>query len=257
VAIDLELRDGVALVTVNRPEALNAIDLEHAWRLRETLEGVAGDVTVRAVVLTGAGARAFVAGADVKYMQDLDVLAARRWAELGHAIGRLLERMPKPTIAAVNGYALGGGCELALACDLRLAATTARIGQPEINLGIVPGWGGSVRLARVTSPSFAKELIFTGRLVEPDEALRRGLFDEVVAPEELLPRALELAGSFASKSPIALAYAKEAANLALGGDHAAILETEARLFAMLFSTDDQKEGMAAFVEKRAPRFRGS
>jgi enoyl-CoA hydratase len=256
LAIDVDIRDGVALVTVKRPEALNALDLEHAWRLREALEQLAGDAAVRAVIVTGAGDRAFVAGADIKYMQGLDVMGGRRWSELGHAIGRLLERMPKPTIAAVNGFALGGGCELALACDLRIGSSRARLGQPEINLGIFPGWGGSVRLARVTSLAYAKELIFTGRMVEADEALRHGLLNEVVEPEELVPRALELAAELASKSPLALAYAKEAANLALHGDHAASLETEARLFAMLFSTEDQKEGMAAFAEKRAARFRG-
>jgi enoyl-CoA hydratase len=180
-------------------------------------------------------------------MHDLEVLGARRWGELGHGIGRLLETMPKPTVAAVNGYALGGGCELALACDIRLASTRARLGQPEVNLGIFPGWGGTLRLARATSLGFAKELIFTGRVVEAEEALARGLVNAVYEPEELLPQALELCEAFAAKSPLALAYAKEATNLALQGDPPANLETEARLFAMLFSTADQKEGMAAFV----------
>jgi enoyl-CoA hydratase len=254
--IDVERRAAAAVVTVNRSEALNAIDLPHAEELRDRLEELAGDAEVRAVVLTGAGEKAFVAGADIKYMHGLDVLGARRWGELGHRIGTLLERMPKPTIAAVNGFALGGGCELALACDLRIASTNARLGQPEVNLGIFPGWGGTQRLARTTSLGFAKELIFTGRIVEASEALERGLVNAVVDPGELLPKALELAETFAAKAPLAVAYAKEAANLSLEGDHRSNLETEARLFAMLFSTADQKEGMAAFVEKREPRFRG-
>jgi enoyl-CoA hydratase len=254
--IDVERRGGTAVVTVNRPDALNAVDLPHAEELLARLGELAADEGARAVVLTGAGDKAFVAGADIKYMQGLDVLGARRWGELGHSVGRLLETMPKPTVAAVNGYALGGGCELALACDIRLASSRARLGQPEVGLGIFPGWGGTLRLARTTSLGFAKELIFTGRVVEADEALARGLVNAVYEPDELMPRTLELCAQLESKAPLALAYAKEAANLALQGDHRASLDTEARLFAMLFSTADQKEGMAAFVEKREARFSG-
>lgn len=254
--IRVERSDATAVVTVDRPEALNALDLGHAEELHARLGELSGDEGVRAVVLTGAGERAFIAGADVKYMQGLDVQAARRWGALGHAIGRLLETMPKPTVAAINGFALGGGCELALACDLRLASTKARLGQPEINLGIVPGWGGSLRLARTTSLGFAKELILTGRMVEPEEALARGLVNAVCEPEELLPKAIELAATLSAKSPLALSYAKEAVNQALQGFHEGNLETEARLFAMLFDSEDQKEGMAAFLEKREPRFTG-
>ena len=185
---------------------------------------------MRAVVLTGAGEKAFAAGADIKYMSGLDVQRAKEWGALGHEAGRLLETMPKPTIAAVNGFALGGGCELALACDIRFASTHAKLGQPEINLGIIPGWGGTQRLARATTLGFAKELIFTGRLVDADEALRRGLVDAVVEPEELLPRALETARLIASKSPVALAAAKAACNRALQGDHGANLAAEADTF---------------------------
>ena len=254
--IDIDRSGGTATVTVNRPEAMNALDLPHARELRDRLEELAGDGDVRSILLTGAGEKAFVAGADIKYMHGLTVLEARRWGEMGHRIGELLETMSKPTVAAINGYALGGGCEVALACDIRLASSRARLGQPEVNLGIFPGWGGSLRLARTTSLGFAKELIFTGRMVEADEALARGLVNAVHQPDELMPRALELCHAFATKSPLALAYAKEATNLALQGDHRANLETEARLFAMLFSTEDQKEGMAAFSEKREPEFRG-
>jgi enoyl-CoA hydratase len=254
--IALERRDGAAILTVDRPEAMNALDLEHLGTLRDRLAELAADDEARVVVLTGAGEKAFVAGADIKYMQGLDVLGARRWGELGHECGNLLETMPKPTIAALNGFALGGGCELALACDLRLASTNARLGQPEINLGILPGWGGSLRLARATTLGFAKELVLTGRQVGAEEALERGLVNAVHEPGELMEKTLELCRTLAEKSPLALAYAKEAVNLALQGDHGANLATEARLFAMLFGTEDQREGMAAFVEKRTPEFRG-
>jgi enoyl-CoA hydratase len=256
MSIDVERDGGTAIVTVNRPDALNAVDLEHAETLRETLEGLAADEQTRVVVITGAGEKSFIAGADIKYMQELGVLEARRWGELGHACGRLLETMPKPTIAAINGYALGGGLELALACDLRVAASTAKLGQPEINLGILPGWGGSIRLARTTTLGFAKALIFTGRTIDAAEALQHGLVNAVWEPAELMAKTRELAEGLAAKSGLALAYAKEALNQALQGDHRANLELEARLFAMMFSSEDQKEGMAAFVEKRDPRFSG-
>jgi len=254
--IALERREGAAIVTVDRPEAMNALDLEHLEALRDRLAELAGDDEARVVVLTGAGEKAFVAGADIKYMQGLDVLGARRWGELGHECGNLLETMPKPTIAALNGFALGGGCELALACDLRLASTNARLGQPEINLGVLPGWGGSLRLARATTLGFAKELVLTGRQVGAEEALARGLVNAVHEPGELMEKTLELCRELAAKGPLALAYAKEAVNLALQGDHRANLATEARLFAMLFASEDQQEGMAAFAEKRPPEFRG-
>jgi enoyl-CoA hydratase len=235
---------------------MNALDLEHLRRLRDTLAELAEDEEARVVVLTGAGDRAFVAGADIKYMSGLTVLEGRAWGELGQGAAELLETMRKPTIAAINGYALGGGCELALACDLRFAATTAKLGQPEIDLGILPGWGGSQRLARTTTLGFAKELILTGRTIGAEEAERHGLVNAVYAPEELMAKTLETAALLASKSPVALASAKDATNLALQGAHADNLVQEASLFAMAFSTDDQREGMAAFVEKREPRFRG-
>jgi enoyl-CoA hydratase len=254
--IDLERSDGAAILTVNRPEALNALDLETLRTLRELLGKLAEDDETRVVVLTGAGDRAFIAGADIKYMQGLNVLEAREWGRLGHACALLLEGMPKPTIAAINGYALGGGCELALACDLRFASSTAKLGQPEINIGILPGWGGTQRLARVAGLGFAKELILTGRTVDAAEAERRGLVNAVFEPGELLEKTLETARLLGSKSPVALAYAKEAANLALQGAHEANLTQEATFFALLFSTEDQREGMAAFAEKREPEFRG-
>jgi enoyl-CoA hydratase len=189
-------------------------------------------------------------------MSRLSALEARRWSGLGHSCALLLETMRKPTLAAINGLALGGGCELALACDLRYAAATAKIGQPEINLGLIPGWGGSQRIARVSGIGFAKELILTGRAVDAEEARARGLVNAVFEPGELMAKTMETARTLAAKSPVALAHAKEAANLALQGGQDTNLTQEASFFALLFSTDDAKEGMAAFIEKREPRFVG-
>lgn len=256
MSVEVSREGAVAVVTVNRPEALNALDLDTTTALRDRLHELAGDAAVRAVVLTGAGEKAFIAGADIKYMSTLTVLGARAWGALGHECARLLETMPKPTIAAVNGFALGGGCELALGCDIRYASSRAKLGQPEINLGILPGWGGTQRLARVVGGGAAKELILSGRLVDAEEALRIGLVTAVFAPEELLGRALELARQLAAKSPAAMAFAKQATNFALQGSFADGLLQEATLFAAVFATDDQSEGMAAFVEKREPRFTG-
>lgn len=224
--------------------------------LRDRLAKLAKDVDTHVVVLTGAGDRAFIAGADIKYMSGLDVDEAKAWGELGHEAGRLLETMRQPTIAAINGFALGGGCELALACDLRYASSKAKLGQPEINLGIIPGWGGTQRLARATSLGFAKELILTGRTVDAEEAERRGLLNAVFEPDELLPEVMKIAIALAIKSPLALEAAKEAVNHALGGDHADNLARESDRFGELFSSEDAKEGLTAFAEKREPKFTG-
>jgi enoyl-CoA hydratase len=252
--IHVQLEDAVAVVTVDRQDALNALDVGTLTELRDRLRELAADDDARAVILTGAGEKAFIAGADIKYMSSLDIVGAKEWGALGHEAGRLLETMPKPTIAAVNGFALGGGCELALACDLRYAASTAKLGQPEVNLGIIPGWGGTQRLARVCGLGVAKELIFTGRLVDAEEALRIGLVNGVYDP--VLQQARETASQLASKSPIALRLMKELANRALGGDHTANLDAEAETFGELFSSEDAKEGLTAFVEKREPKFVG-
>ena len=252
--IRVEREDAVAIVTIDRQEALNALDVGTLTELRDRLLELADDDGARVVILTGAGEKAFVAGADIKYMSGLDVDQAKQWGALGHETGRLLETMPKPTIAAVNGFALGGGCELALACDLRYAASSAKLGQPEVNLGIIPGWGGTQRLARLCGLGAAKELIFTGRIVAAEEALQIGLVNAVHDP--VLDKAREVATLLSSKSPISLRLMKELANHALGGDHARNLEAEGETFGELFSSEDAKEGMSAFVEKRAPRFVG-
>ena len=247
--IRVEREDSVAVVTVDRRDALNALT-----ELRDELRTLAGDGDVRAVILTGAGDRAFIAGADIKYMSGLDVDEARAWGALGHEAARLLETMPKPTIAAVNGFALGGGCELALACDIRYASSNAKLGQPEVNLGIIPGWGGTQRLARVCGLGVAKELIFTGRTVDSEEALRIGLVNALHDP--VLDRARETAALLATKSPLALRVMKQLANRALGGKHEENLAAESDSFGELFGSEDAKEGLVAFVEKREPVFKG-
>jgi enoyl-CoA hydratase len=248
-------REGaVAIVTVDREDALNALDLVTLTELRDGLRELADDDSARVVVLTGAGEKAFVAGADIKYMSGLDVEQAKEWGALGHEAGRLLETMPKPTIAAINGFALGGGCELAAACDIRYAASGAKLGQPEINLGIIPGWGGTQRIARLCGLGVAKELIFTGRIIDAKEALRVGLVNAVHDP--VIDKAREIATLLAAKSPIALRLMKELANRALGGDHGQNLEAEGETFGELFSSEDAKEGLTAFVEKREPKFVG-
>jgi enoyl-CoA hydratase len=235
---------------------MNALDVGTLTELRDRLLVLRDEMQARVVVLTGAGDRAFIAGADIKYMSGLGVEEAKRWGELGHEAAQLLETMPKPTIAAINGFALGGGCELALACDLRYASAAAKLGQPEIQLGIIPGWGGTQRLARICGIGVAKELILTGRTAAAGEALRLGLVSAVYEPDELMERVLERARLLAAKSPLALAAAKAAINEALQGEHADNLLAEAEAFGDLFASEDASEGMTAFVEKREPRFTG-
>jgi enoyl-CoA hydratase len=241
------------MLTIDRQDALNALNVETLSALRDRLLEVHDDSSVRAIVLTGAGEKAFAAGADIKYMSGLGVEQAKAWGALGHAVGELLESGPLPTIAAINGFALGGGCELALACDFRYASARAKLGQPEINLGIIPGWGGTQRLARVCGLGVAKDLILSGRTIGADEALRLGLVSEIADP--VLDRALDTARALAARSRAALREAKRALNRALQGNHAANLASEAECFGELFASADAKEGLTAFVEKRTPQFK--
>jgi enoyl-CoA hydratase len=254
MAVDVERNEGIAIVSLNRPQALNAFSTEQLELLLAALRVLRGDRAVRCVILTGAGEKAFAAGADIKEMVDLSATSGLAFGRLGHAVTAAAEALPQPVIAAVNGYAFGGGCELALAADIRLAGENALFAQPEVSLGIPPGWGGSQRLPRLIGPGLAAELIFTGRRVGADEALRIGLVNAVYPPDQLLPEATKLAARIAANSPSAVRAAKRAMALAFAGDPAAGLATELTLFGQSFGTPDQREGMGAFLAKRPPTF---
>ena len=254
VPVDMQTRDGTAVLTLNRPKALNAMSPELLDELDRRLDEVVASEDVRCVILTGAGPKAFCAGADITAFQGLGAVEARAYALRGHAVARRIEELPTPVIAAVNGYALGGGCEMALACDFRVASEGAVFGQPEVKLGIPPGWGGTQRLARATNPGFAKEMILTGRNVDAETALRVGLVNHVFPADELLERTMELAAAIAGGPTWAIGAAKELCNLAMGSDLAAALAREADVFGVAFATPDQREGVSAFLEKRDPDF---
>ncbi|MCS7050948.1 MAG: enoyl-CoA hydratase-related protein [Thermomicrobium sp.] len=256
MSVRVERAEAIALVTVERPERLNALDTAMLQALLAAFRDLASDESIHAVILTGAGDRAFIAGADISEMVDKDPAGALAFAELGHAVCQAIEEAPQPVIAAVNGYALGGGCELALACDVRLASDRAVFGQPEVTLGIPPGWGGSQRLPRVVPPGIARELLYTGRRVSAEEALRIGLVNAVYPADELLDRARDLARQIAANGPVAVRLTKRAVRFGLEHGLAAGSAYERQCFAFAFTTDDRREGMRAFLEKRRPVFRG-
>jgi enoyl-CoA hydratase len=250
-------RDGaVAVVTVNRPQVLNALNFSTIDDLRRAALALKHDAGVRAIVITGAGGKSFAAGADINELAVQSPAQGKELAQRGQHVFDLLENLGKPVIAAINGYALGGGCELALACTLRVAADTARIGQPEINLGIIPGYGGTQRLARLVGKGVALELLLTGKQITAAEALQIGLVNRVVPAARLLSDAKALAAELAGKAPIAVQYIIEAVNrgLEVSFDKGQFLE--AALFGLVASTDDMREGTKAFLEKRKPDFRG-
>lgn len=252
--IKLEIEDHVALVTINRPKALNALNSDTLVELESAIERIAGDDNVYVFIITGAE-KAFVAGADIGEMKNFSVEEARRFAKLGHRVFDRIAALCKPSIAAINGYALGGGCELALACDLRLASTRAKLGQPEVGLGITPGFGGTKRLPAIVGAAKAKELIFTGEYIKAEEALKIGLVNKVVEPDHLMSEAIKLAHTMAGKAQLALRYAKMAIDKSTLADDYTASHIESSTFAMCFATQDQKEGMNAFTEKRLPKFK--
>jgi enoyl-CoA hydratase len=246
----------LALITISRTKALNALNSKTVTELLEASTELEMDPGVRAIVVTGAGDKAFVAGADIAEMADMRPREARHFSELGHALMTAIETSDKPWIAAVNGFALGGGCELALACDFIYAARGAKLGQPEVSLGILPGFGGTQRLSRRVGVAKAKEMIFTGEMVEAEEALRIGLVDAVVEAGELIGRARKSANKIAEKAPLAIAEAKRAIHHGQSLPLADACALEAHAFASLFDTSDQREGMRAFLEKRTAKFEG-
>ncbi len=252
----VELSEGVALLTINRPKALNALNEETLNELEIAFAALADNDQAKCVILTGSGEKAFVAGADISAMQPMQATRAREFAKLGHRVMNTIEKLPKPVIAAVNGFALGGGCELALACDIRLAGENARFGQPEVNLGVIPGFGGTQRLSRLVGKGRAQELIFTGDMIDAQEAVRIGLANRAVPLSELLPTATEMAKKIAGKGLLAVGLAKEAVNNGYDMDQDRAGQYEADLFGLCFATEDQKEGMQAFLEKRPAKFTG-
>ena len=251
----LEKKGLIAVATINRPKALNALNSEVLTDLDELVSAVKADADIRALVITGSGEKAFVAGADIGEMSTLTKEGGEAFGKHGNNVFRAIETLPIPTIAAVNGFALGGGCELSMACDIRICADTAVFGQPETGLGITPGFSGTQRLPRRVGVAKAKELIFSGRMIKADEAKEIGLVNAVYAPEALMDGALEMAKSFTKNAPIAVKYAKACIDRGMQMDIDGGIAVENELFAMCFATADQKEGMGAFLEKRPAAFR--
>jgi len=252
----LEYDGPVAILTVNRPTVLNALDTPTTDELRRAILHLKQDRNVRVVVITGAGDKSFIAGADINELAALKPTQGKEHAQRGQHVFDLIENMGKPVIAAINGFCLGGGCELAMACTLRIAADSARIGQPEINLGIIPGYAGSQRLARLVGKGVALDLLLTGRPIKADEALAIGLVNRVVPAGETLNAAKTLAHELSTKAPIAVQYIIEAVNRGLDMPFDKAQVHEATLFGLVASTDDMREGTRAFLEKRKPQFKG-
>ena len=250
-----EKADGIAKVTLNRPEALNALNSTVYNELYDVFESIENDDEVRVVIITGSGEKAFAAGSDVAEMANMDPIAAQKFMATIRKASDRIYNLTKPVIAAISGYALGGGCELAMCCDLRLASEKARFGQPEINLGLIPGASGTQRLPRLIGVAKAKEMIYLGDMIDAATALNLGLVNKVVPPESLMDEAMEWAKKLASKSSPVLAMAKMAINTGIDTDINSGLNMEARCDALCFATEDQKEGMKAFLEKRKAEFK--
>lgn len=250
----LEQKDSIAVVTINRPDKLNALNNETLNELHELFSEIKNNEEIFVVILTGAGEKAFVAGADISELNKLDLLSGKEFSEFGQAVFNLIENLDKPVIAAVNGYALGGGCELSLACHIRLASDKAKFGQPEVNLGVIPGYGGTQRLARLVNSGRALEYILTGDMITAEEAFRIGLVNRIYSSEELLPKAIEMAQKISSKGQVAV---KMSVRAVVSCDELSQKEGqnfEAGLFGVCCGSEDFKEGTAAFLEKRKPQF---
>jgi enoyl-CoA hydratase len=254
--VKVEVRDSIAIMTIDRPKVLNALNAQTVAEIGEAFEQVRNDDAVRAVILTGGGEKAFVAGADINELATMNPITGKETAERGQRIFTAIERFPKPVIAAVNGFALGGGCELALACHIRIASDKAQLGLPEVTLGIIPGYGGTQRMARLLGKGKALELICTGDRIPADEAERIGLVNKVVPADQLMASAEEMARKMASRGPLAIRAAIEAVTIGSDMPQDAGLVLEATLFGLLASTSDMKEGMGAFLEKHQAKFTG-
>jgi len=254
--IKFEKNGAVGIITIDRPKVMNALNDETIAELDHLVTQLATDTSIRALILTGGGEKAFVAGADIGELAVVDVPGGGAKCDRGQSLFHKIESLPQPVIAAVNGFALGGGCEIAMACDIRLASEKAKLGQPEVNLGIIPGYGGTQRLTRLVGYGKASQLTFTGDIIAAAEAYRIGLVDEVYPPEELIPNAMKMAQKIATKGPLALAAAKEAIKQADNVDLKSGCEHEAALFSALCASADKAEGLTAFLEKRPAKFVG-
>lgn len=251
-----EIKGSIGVITLNRPKALNALNYELLQELSSLLDNIGENASVQAVIITGSGEKAFVAGADIAEMQSKNAIEGRNFGKIGQAVFNKLENLPQPVIAAINGFALGGGCELAMACDIRIAAEKAKFGQPEVSLGITPGFGGTQRLPRLVGKGRAKELIYTGDIIDAPEAYRIGLVNKIVALDELMNTAQAMAEKIISRAPVAVQLSKAAINEGMNMDLTSAIAYEGEVFGLCFATADQKEGMTAFVEKRKANFSG-
>ncbi len=254
--IFFEKKNSIAYVTVNRPKVLNALNMATMEELRTAFHDIKNDAGVRVVILTGAGEKAFIAGADIGELAQHDAVSGKEYTHRGQSVLNLIENLGKPVIACINGFALGGGCEIAMACTLRLASDSAKLGQPEVKLGIIPGYGGTQRLPRLVGKGIAMQLVLTGELISAQEAHRIGLVNEVVAAAELIPRAEGIAQKIIANAPLAVQYAIEAVNKGLEMTLPEGLYLEAVLFSVACSSEDKTEGTTAFLEKRAAQFKG-
>jgi enoyl-CoA hydratase len=252
----IEKKNSIAYVTVNRPKVLNALSLTTMEELGVAFQEIKNDSSIRVAILTGAGEKAFVAGADIGELAKQDGVSGKEYAHRGQAVLDLIENLGKPVIACINGFALGGGCELALACTMRLANDNAKLGQPEVKLGIVPGYGGTQRLPRLVGKGLAMQMVLGGQMITAQEAYRIGLVNEVTAAAELIPRAEAIAAEIIANGPLAVQFAMEAVNQGMEMTLAEGLYLEAALFGVCCATEDKKEGTAAFLEKRAAQFKG-
>jgi len=253
--IAYEAKDRIALVTINRPDKLNALNLQAKSELKKIFEQIKNDPNIDIVILTGSGEKAFVAGTDIAELTELDTGTGKTFAESGQSVFNLIENLGKPVIAAVNGYALGGGCELALACHIRIASENAKFGQPEVNLGVIPGYGGTQRLARLIGKGWAMEMILTGDQIDAQEALKVGLVNKVVPLAELIKTAEAVAQKIISKGQVAIRLALKAINMTQETNLTDGLALEASLFGVCCGSEDFKEGTKAFLEKRKPAFK--
>lgn len=252
----VEKKNSIAYVTVNRPAVMNALNAATLEELRSAFIDLRSDVEVRIVILTGAGEKAFIAGADINEVASLSTFLGKEFAQKGQGLFDLVENLGKPVIACVNGFALGGGCELALACTMRLASENAKFGQPEVKLGVIPGYGGTQRLPRLVGKGMAMQLLLTGDTITAQEAHRIGLVNEVVAAAELIPRAEAIAHKIIANAPLAVQFTMEAVNKGMDMTLSEALKFEASQFGRACGTEDKKEGTAAFLEKRAAQFKG-